>query len=82
MYIETLYDQIEEEYDLHDQKSYCFLIKLLSYRPAFASGEEAAVPFLPSEIGEIHGAFVFALPALDLCVSGTVCMLHSAALTE
>ena len=50
-----------------------FVLSCLSDRLAYCSGyETAAVPLLPSEIGEIHGAFKFTFPAFNLCVSGAV----------
>ena len=50
-----------------------FVLSCLSKRLARCSGyKTVAVPLLPSEISEIYGAFKFAFPAFDLCVSGTV----------
>lgn len=50
-----------------------FVLSCLSDRSARCSGyKTAAVPLLPSEIGEIHGAFKFTFPAFNLCVSGAV----------
>ena len=50
-----------------------FVLSCLSERLACGSGyKTAAVPLLPSEIGEIHGTGEFALPAFDICVSCAV----------